>query len=137
MAFGRLDDHDEPMAEMNVIPLVDVMLVLLVVFIVAAPVITHSVTLDLPKASSERQKADPDAVTLSLDAEGQLYLDDRPIAAGRLESVLTQAHRDNDGLVVYLRADESVPYRRVARAMATVKTAGIERLGFISEPEAP
>jgi len=137
MAFGRLDDHDEPMAEMNVIPLVDVMLVLLVVFIVAAPVITHSVTLDLPKASSERQKEDPEAVTLSLDAGGQLYLDDRPVSPARLEHVLVQARRDNDELLVYLRADESVPYRLVARAMATVKTAGIERLGFVSEPEAP
>lgn len=137
MAFGRLDDHDEPMAEMNVIPLVDVMLVLLVVFIVAAPVITHSVTLDLPKASSERQDEDPESVTLSLDGEGKLYLDDKPLSESRLESVLTQARRDNDDLVVYLRADESVPYRKVARAMATVKTAGIERLGFVSEPETP
>ncbi|MFW6021687.1 MAG: ExbD/TolR family protein [Guyparkeria sp.] len=137
MAFGRLDDHDEPMAEMNVIPLVDVMLVLLVVFIVAAPVITHSVTLDLPKASSERQDEDPESVTLSLDDKGQLYLDDKPVSEQRLESVLIQARRDNDELVVYLRADESVPYRKVARAMATVKTAGIERLGFVSEPETP
>lgn len=137
MAFGRLDDHDEPMAEMNVIPLVDVMLVLLVVFIVAAPVITHSVTLDLPKASSERQDEDPESVTLSLDDKGQLYLDDKPVSEQRLESVLIQARRDNDELVVYLRADESVPYRLVARAMATVKTAGIERLGFVSEPETP
>ncbi|MCL7751862.1 biopolymer transporter ExbD [Guyparkeria hydrothermalis] len=137
MAFGRLDDHDEPMAEMNVIPLVDVMLVLLVVFIVAAPVITHSVTLDLPKASSERQDEDPEAVTLSLDSQGQLYLDDKPVSQDRLKSVLIQARRDNDELVVYLRADESVPYRLVARAMASVKTAGIERLGFVSEPETP
>ncbi|MFN2382455.1 MAG: ExbD/TolR family protein [Guyparkeria sp.] len=137
MAFGRLDDHDEPMAEMNVIPLVDVMLVLLVVFIVAAPVITHSVTLDLPKASSDRQTEDPESVTLSLDGEGRLYLDDEPVSESRLESVLIQARRDSDELVVYLRADESVPYRLVARAMATVKTAGIERLGFVSEPETP
>ncbi len=137
MAFGRLDDHDEPMAEMNVIPLVDVMLVLLVVFIVTAPVITHSVTLDLPKASSERQAEDPESVTLSLDGEGQLYLDDKSVSEARLESVLVQARRDNDELVVYLRADESVPYRLVARAMARVKTAGIERLGFVSEPETP
>ncbi|WP_410474774.1 ExbD/TolR family protein [Guyparkeria sp. TX1] len=137
MAFGRLDDHDEPMAEMNVIPLVDVMLVLLVVFIVAAPVITHSVTLDLPKASSDRQAEDSESVTLSLDSEGQLYLDDKPVSEQRLESVLVQSRRDNDQLVVYLRADESVPYRLVARAMATVKTAGIERLGFVSEPETP
>ncbi|RRQ20495.1 biopolymer transporter ExbD [Guyparkeria sp. SCN-R1] len=137
MAFGRLDDHDEPMAEMNVIPLVDVMLVLLVVFIVAAPVITHSVTLDLPKASSERQDEDPESVTLSLDGQGQLYLDDQPVSQDRLKSVLIQARRDNDELVVYLRADESVPYRLVARAMASVKTAGIERLGFVSEPETP
>ncbi|MFO7809687.1 ExbD/TolR family protein [Guyparkeria sp.] len=137
MAFGRIDDHDEPMAEMNVIPLVDVMLVLLVVFIIAAPVITHSVTLDLPRASSERQAEDPESVTLSLDSEGQLHLDDNPVSEQRLESVLVQARRDNDKLAVYLRADESVPYRLVARAMATVKTAGIERLGFVSEPGTP
>ena len=135
MSFGRLGDHDEPMAEMNVIPLVDVMLVLLVVFIVTAPIITHSVTLDLPKASSERQDDDPESVTLSLDAGGQLYLDNEPVSRVRLESVLVQARRDSADLAVYLRADESVPYRRVARAMATVKSAGIERLGFVSEPE--
>lgn len=137
MAFGRLNDHGEPMSEMNVIPLVDVMLVLLVVFIVTAPVITHSVTLDLPKASSERQDMDPESVTLSLDSEGRLYLDDTLVSQQRLESVLIQARRDNEGLVVYLRADQSVPYRLIAQAMATVKNAGIERLGFVSEPEAP
>lgn len=136
MSFGRLNDHEQPMAEMNVIPLVDVMLVLLVVFIVTAPVITHSVSLDLPQASSERQQNPPESVTLSLDAAGQLYLDDEPISRARLEKTLSQAHRDHAGLVVYLRADASVPYRQVARTMATVKTAGIERLGFVSQPEA-
>lgn len=135
MSFGRLNDHEQPMAEMNVIPLVDVMLVLLVVFIVTAPVITHSVSLDLPQASSERQQNPPESVTLSLDAEGQLYLDDERISRAHLEKTLSQAHRDHAGLVVYLRADASVPYRQVAWTMATVKTAGIERLGFVSQPE--
>ncbi|WP_372592487.1 ExbD/TolR family protein [Guyparkeria sp.] len=135
MSFGRLGDHDEPMAEINVIPLVDVMLVLLVVFIVTAPVITHSVTLDLPKASSEPREQDPESVTLSLDAGGQLYLDDEAVSRDQLETALTQARRDNAEIVVYLRADESVPYRRVARAMATVRNAGVERLGFVSDPE--
>ncbi|MDG4867435.1 biopolymer transporter ExbD [Guyparkeria sp. 1SP6A2] len=135
MSFGRLNDHEQPMAEMNVIPLVDVLLVLLVIFIVTAPVITHSVSLDLPQASSERQQNPAQSLTLSLDAQGQLYLDDERISRARLEKTLSQAHRDHAELVVYLRADASAPYRQVARAMATVKTAGIERLGFVSQPE--
>lgn len=135
MAFGRLGDQREPMAEMNIIPLVDVMLVLLVVFIVTAPVITHSVNIKLPTASSAPQAASPDSLTIALDDAGQLYLSDRPVPSDRLASRLRAALSENPELVVYLRADESTPYGRVAETMADARQAGVERLGFVSRPE--
>ena len=135
MAFGRLGDQREPMAEMNIIPLVDVMLVLLVVFIVTAPVITHSVNVKLPTASSAPQDERPDSLTLSLDADGQLYVSDTPLRSTALESRLRRAIRENPELVVYLRADEATPYGRVAETMATARQAGVDRLGFVSRPE--
>ncbi|MCL7744393.1 biopolymer transporter ExbD [Guyparkeria hydrothermalis] len=135
MAFGRLGEQREPMAEMNIIPLVDVMLVLLVVFIVTAPVITHSVNVKLPTADASPQDERPDSLTISLDAAGQLYLADEPVRATRLESRLEQAMSENPELVVYLRADESTPYGRVAETMAKARQAGVERLGFVSRPE--
>ena len=134
MAFGRLGDQREPMAEMNIIPLVDVMLVLLVVFIVTAPVITHSVNIKLPTASSAPQNESPDSLTLALDGAGQLYVADERTSADHLESRLRRALTDNPELVVYLRADESTPYGRVAETMADARQAGVERLGFVSRP---
>lgn len=135
MAFGRLGEQREPMAEMNIIPLVDVMLVLLVVFIVTAPVITHSVNVKLPTADASPHDERPNSLTISLDAAGQLYLADEPVRDTRLESRLGQAMSDNPELVVYLRADESTPYGRVAETMAKARQAGVERLGFVSRPE--
>ena len=135
MAFGRLGDQREPMAEMNIIPLVDVMLVLLVVFIVTAPVITHSVNVKLPTATSAPQDESPDSLTLSLDAAGRLYVADVPVAQDRLEARLREAMIEKPDLVVYLRADESTPYGRVAETMAGARRAGVERLGFVSRPD--
>lgn len=137
MSFGRLGDTDEPMSEMNVIPLVDVMLVLLVIFIVTAPVVTHSVKLELPHASSAPTAPPPDSVTIALDAAGQLYWDNSPIDEGLLLSRLSDAVAANPEVSVYLRVDRDTRYETLARIMADARRAGVSRLGFVSQPERP
>lgn len=135
MSFGRFGDADEPMSEMNVIPLVDVMLVLLVIFIVTAPVITHSVQLDLPRASSAPSRDSGESVTISLDSGSRLYWDNAPIAEGALLERLRAAVTTNPEVAVYLRADRDTRYEVLARVMADARRAGVARLGFVSQPE--
>ena len=135
MSFGRLGDTNEPMSDMNVIPLVDVMLVLLVIFIVTAPVITHSVQLELPRASSAPSEQTVDSVTLALDAAGGLYWDNAPIDQAALFGRLQEAVAANPDLAVYLRADRDTRYETLARIMADARRAGVARLGFVSQPE--
>jgi biopolymer transport protein ExbD len=135
MSFGRLGDSNEPMSEMNVIPLVDVMLVLLVIFIVAAPVINHSVQLELPRANSAPSDEAIDSVTLSLDALGRLHWDNVPIEREVLFGRLRQAVATQPELAVYLRADRDTRYEVLARIMADARRAGVARLGFVSQPE--
>jgi len=135
MSFGRLGDTTEPMSEMNVIPLVDVMLVLLVIFIVTAPVITHSVQLELPRASSSPSQETVDSVTLALDATGRLFWDNQVLDEGELAQRLSDAVTSNPDLAVYLRADRDTRYETLARIMADVRLAGVARLAFVSQPE--
>jgi biopolymer transport protein ExbD len=135
MSFGRLGETNEPMSEMNVIPLVDVMLVLLVIFIVTAPVITHSVQLELPRATSAPSEQTVDSVTLALDAAGQLYWDNAPIDEAVLFGRLRDAVAANPELAVYLRADRDTRYEVLARVVAYARRAGVARLGFVSQPE--
>ena len=135
MSFGRLGDTNEPMSEMNVIPLVDVMLVLLVIFIVTAPVVTHSVQLELPRASSTPSEQTIDSVTLSLDAEGRLHWGNVPIDHEVLFGRLQEAVATNPELAVYLRADRDTRYEILARIMADARRAGVARLGFVAQPE--
>ncbi|MCA1791552.1 MAG: biopolymer transporter ExbD [Thioalkalivibrio sp.] len=136
MSFGRLGDTNEPMSEMNVIPLVDVMLVLLVIFIVTAPVITHSVQMELPRASSAPSHETVDSVTLALDASGRLFWDNQPLAEDDLFARLNEAVAANPELAVYLRADRDTSYEVLARIMADARRAGVARLAFVSQPEA-
>ena len=138
MAFGGFNqDGGADMAEINVIPLVDIMLVLLVIFIITAPVITHSVKVDLPRASHERHEAPPEAITLSLDAEGALYWDQEPLAAEALPARLARAVAERPDLELHLRADQHTPYERLARLLTQARAAGVLRIGFITEPEGP
>jgi biopolymer transport protein ExbD len=135
MSFGRLGESNEPMSEMNVIPLVDVMLVLLVIFIVTAPVITHSVQLELPRASSTPSEQTVDSVILSLDAAGRLHWDSARIDQEVLLGRLREAVAANPELAVYLRADRDTRYEMLAQIMADARRAGVGRLGFVSQPE--
>ncbi len=135
MAFGRMGDSNEPMSDMNVIPLVDVMLVLLVIFIITAPVITHSVDLDLPQATSEPVDELPESVTLALDGGGDLYWNNEPIALEQLPARLRDVLETQPDVAIYLRADRDTRYERLARVMAEVRQSGVGRMAFVSEPE--
>ena len=134
MAFGTQDDTDEVMNEINMTPLVDVMLVLLIIFIITVPVMKHSVNIDLPRATNEVQNVKPETVRLTVDAEGVYYLNEAKIAdpdlAPRLQAAAAKAPQPE----LHIRADKAVRYERVAQAMATAQQAGLRKIGFITEP---
>ena len=141
MAFGRLERTaaQKPMAEINVTPLVDVMMVLLVIFIITAPLMVSSLKLDLPKSEGAHASAPPKAISVSIDAKGVVYLDDQSLSLDALQHALqvraAQALAQGQGELpeVQLRADESVPYGRVVDVMGLAQQAGLHRLGFVTE----
>jgi len=139
MAFGRLPSRpaDAPMSEINVTPLVDVMLVLLVIFILTAPLMTSAIRLDLPQSEGGESGAAPQAVVLVVDAQGGWFLNDQPIAENALRAQLAQAARRNPLTELELRADASVPYGRVVEAMGLAQKAGLSRIGFVAEVVSP
>jgi biopolymer transport protein TolR len=139
MAFGRLPSRpaDAPMSEINVTPLVDVMLVLLVIFILTAPLMTSAIRLDLPQSEGGESGAAAQAVVLVVDAQGRWFLNDQPIAENALRDQLTQAARRNPLTELELRADASVPYGRVVEAMGLAQKAGLSRIGFVAEVVSP
>ena len=134
MAFGTQDDTDEVMNEINMTPLVDVMLVLLIIFIITVPVMKHSVNIDLPRASSEQQLIKPETVRLSVDADGSYYINDAKIADDELAPRLQAAAAQNPQPDLHIRGDKAVRYERVAQAMAAAQQAGLRKIGFITEP---
>ncbi|MFN2308408.1 MAG: ExbD/TolR family protein [Gammaproteobacteria bacterium] len=135
MAFGGFNqDAGGEMAEINMIPLVDIMLVLLVIFIITAPVITHAVKIDLPRVGHERNETPPRTVTLSLDADGALYWDQELLAPSALQARLSAAVAAHPALELHLRADQQTAYERLARVLTQAREAGVARIGFITEP---
>lgn len=139
MAFGGLESGDapRPMAEINMIPLIDVMLVLLIIFIVTAPLLTHSVHINLPKASAQVNLEKPETVTVSIDAEGRLFWNAQAIDRAELRVRLREAASQSPQPALHLRAEHSTPYQRLAEVMAAAQSAGMERIGFITQPEGP
>ena len=146
MAFGRFErtPGQTPMSDINVTPLVDVMMVLLVIFIITAPLMVSALKLDLPKTDgAQASSAPPRFVTLSIDAKGEVYLDDKAIALDDLKrSLNAQASKalavDHGELPeVQLRADERVPYGRVVEVMGLAQQAGMNRIGFVTERKQP
>jgi len=125
------------MSEINVTPLVDVMLVLLVIFILTAPLMTSAIRLDLPQSEGGESGAAPQAVVLVVDAQGGWFLNDQPIAENALRAQLAQAARRNPLTELELRADASVPYGRVVEAMGLAQKAGLSRIGFVAEVVSP
>ncbi|MEW6354489.1 MAG: biopolymer transporter ExbD [Pseudomonadota bacterium] len=135
MAFGNnLDDGDEMMSEINMTPLVDVMLVLLIIFIVTVPVLTHSVKLDLPRAANTPHQIKPETVTLSVTADGTVHWNGTALSGDALESRLARAAAQQPQPEIHVRGDRKVDYEHVIRVMATVQRTGILKIGFLTEP---
>lgn len=123
-----------PMGEINVTPLVDVMLVLLIIFMVAAPMLTTGVEVDLPKTTAERMEQEPEKLVLSIDREQNVWLGETMVPADRLEEAILNNARVQSDNEIYVYADASVPYGFVVRVFSTIKRAGVETLGLITDP---
>ena len=137
MAFGTQDDTDEVMNEINMTPFVDVMLVLLIIFIITVPVMKHSVEIDLPRATAQPQDTRPETIRLSVDAQGQYWWNERQVAEADLARLLKAEAAKSPQPELHIRGDKSVRYEKVAVAMAAAQTAGLRKIGFITEPKAP
>ena len=138
MAFGRLErtQGPQPMSDINMTPLVDVMLVLVVIFIITAPLMASSIRLDLPRTDAAKPSDAPKFITVVLDKSGGTFVDDKPLAAEQLAARLLEAARQNPDMEVQLRADRTVPYGRVVEVMGAAQKAGLNRIGFIADAEA-
>ena len=136
MAFGRLErtEGPRPISDINVTPMVDVMLVLVVILIITAPLMASSIRLDLPRAEGTQPQDVPKFVTVSLDAAGATFFDDQPVDAAQLAQRLAEAARQSPDTEVQLRADQSVAYGRVVEVMGAAQKAGLNRIGFVAEP---
>jgi biopolymer transport protein TolR len=136
MAFGRLErtTAPRPMGEINMTPLIDVMLVLLVIFMIAAPLMSSSLRLDLPRSDAAQPSEAPQFISIALDAQGRLYLGEELLDDAALAERIGASARDNPQLEVQLRADRSVAYGRVAELLGIVQKAGLTRIGFVAEP---
>ena len=136
MTFGRLERTQaaQPMSEINVTPLVDVMLVLVVIFIITAPLLASTIRLDLPKTDAASAVETPRFVTLVVDKSGQAFLNDKPLPLDELARSLMEAASQDPDTEVQLRADEAVPYGKVVEVMGVAQKAGLSRIGFVAEP---
>ncbi len=136
MAFGSFDRKtgSQPMAEINMVPLIDVVLVLLVIFIVTAPLLTNVVKLDLPKATSNADIQKPEKVEFAIDATGALFWKGERVTREEAMERFAAAGRLRPQPEVYLRADQNVPYRYVAETLADASKAGLSKVAFVSEP---
>ncbi|TDN67592.1 biopolymer transporter ExbD [Paraburkholderia sp. BL10I2N1] len=138
MAFGGLEKKQTapPMADINMTPLIDVMLVLLVIFIITAPLLTHAIRLDLPKVASAPARPTPQTISLSIDAAGKLYWDTKPITLDQMRARFSEAGKRADPPEIHLRAERSTRYEVIAQVMGAAQQAGLERIGFVTDPPA-
>ncbi len=136
MAFGRLErtSGPPPMSDINMTPLIDVMLVLLVIFMITAPLMTSSLKLDLPRSDAARPADTPQFISVAIDPAGRLYVGDQAVDAAAFVARIAEAARKNPQTEVQLRADKSVPYGRVAELIGSVQKGGLNRIGFVAEP---
>jgi biopolymer transport protein ExbD len=139
MAFASFDSQraGAPMSDINMVPLIDVMLVLLVVFIVTAPLLTHAVKLELPRASAQANQAKADKIDFAIDASGALFWNGESVTRNEANSRFAAAGAQQPQPEIHLRADQAVPYRHVARTLADAARAGLTQVGFVSDPENP
>jgi biopolymer transport protein ExbD len=130
-----LNSHTQPMSEINTTPLVDVMLVLLVIFIITAPLLTHAVKIDLPQATSQPLPEQPEVISLAIDDAGKTYWNDVALAPGELKLKLLQIAEQKPQPELNIRADKETRYQILAEIMADAQNAGVTKLGFVSEPK--
>jgi biopolymer transport protein ExbD len=135
MAFGTQDDTDEVMNEINMTPLVDVMLVLLIIFIITVPVMKHAVSIDLPSAKNQPLENRPETIRLSVDAKGDYYLNQDRVDDTNLLDLLKAESAKIPQPELHIRGDKNVKYERVAQAMAAAQQAGLRKIGFVTEPK--
>ncbi|GAB3373375.1 biopolymer transporter ExbD [Spongiibacter taiwanensis] len=136
MSFGGgFDDDGEVMSEINMTPLVDVMLVLLIIFIITVPVITHSVKVDLPRASNTPNQVKPDTVNLAVNAAGVIHWNTDELTPAELDARLAEAAQKQPQPEIHLRGDRKANYEEVLKVMAAVQRAGILKLGFVTDPQ--
>ena len=132
MGSGQNDDIDQPLSEINVTPLVDVMLVLLIIFIIVAPFLAQSLRVDLPRVTAPVNQ-EPVVAKLTLHSEGNIELDGNPVAATALDDILAERLRREPEIAVRLEADSDVHYQKVAEIISTVQRSGIHRLAFATQ----
>jgi biopolymer transport protein ExbD len=134
MAFGSDFEDDKDMSDINMTPLVDVMLVLLIIFIIAVPVITHSVKVDLPRADNTINEIKPETINLTVTADGKVHWNEEDVTEESLQSRLAAEATKQPQPEIHIRGDRKVEYEHVMKVMAAVQRAGILKLGFVSEP---
>lgn len=140
MAFGMQDSEastDEVMNEINMTPLVDVMLVLLIIFIITVPVMKHAVNIDLPRASSQPENAKPEHIRLTVDAQGAFFVNEVAVDDNAMAQLLRSEAARNPQPELHIRGDKAARYERVAQAMSSAQAAGLRKIGFITEPQKP
>lgn len=136
MAFGSgLDDDDSVMSEINMTPLVDVMLVLLIIFILTVPVLTHAVKIDLPQADNVPNEVKPKTIALTVTADAAIHWNDDVIDSAELDARLQAVAAEEPQPEIHLRGDKAVAYEHVIKVMAAAQQAGVQKLGFVTEPE--
>ncbi len=136
MSAGPLNNHDEPLSEINVTPLVDVMLVLLVIFILLAPVLPQALAVNLPQAAAPPMQV-PQVAELTLTADGRLLLEQQPVSSEQLITQLQARLSSEPNLVVRFNADAYTHYQDIAATMSELQQAGIGRLAFATQPPQP
>ncbi|MGQ2964854.1 ExbD/TolR family protein [Methylophilus sp.] len=128
-------EHTQPMSEINTTPLVDVMLVLLVIFIITAPLLTHAVKIDLPQATSQPLEEKPEVIDLAVDADGKMYWNDSEIDKDALIMRMNQESGKQQQPELQIRADKNTRYQVLAEVLAQAQTAGMKKVGFVSQPQ--
>ncbi len=136
MAFGGFNKNSDstPMAEINMVPLIDVMLVLLVIFIITAPLLTHAVKIDLPRASSHPNMTKPQNIQLGVLADGEIFWNGEAVDLATLDTRMKTAAAIDPQPELHIRANRSTEYQRVAEVMSAAARAGLSKIGFVTEP---
>ena len=134
MAFGSGEQGSQSISDINVTPLVDVMLVLLIIFMVTAPILQQGVAVNLPQAAGDALPADEQQLVVSIATGGRVFLNDQPYTTERLTAELAHLAAVDPKRRLYLRADAGVPYGQVIETLAAVRQAGLSRVGLVTEP---